>query len=702
MVTRASIAIASLSRVKGNATWLGPSGACDALMAVMGVHQADLAVSKFIISAMGNLCIIDNNRERLGTLGACESIVSSAKMHMLDLDTAKAASLAMGKLCEHIYRATGDTEESLMHAASANTSGGDGTGYGGFDQSALQQQQGSGGVSGGGGDSTFDLISSRHNSLSTALQVAQAAEMAAAAVAAGVVPPIVVPARKESDLLSFSDVTASAGAAADSSGRNTPMVGGGGGSGGGSGTTSPIPMRSSQLSPVAQAHAMAGRRNRARLFDSDYCAVLVSLLSNHITDADAVRIISRTISIIAFGDACSAERDVLATVGACKALAKAMQYHEGDESIGRGVCWAIKALAYHNHHIREELRTYGVCVPVLVVLRGFRYSKNAVETVQGAAAAIANMCQDNVGNKAAMGAAGACEGLLEVMELHYRNIEVAYLCAKALFHVCDGNHENRLKISFSGAADILMSMITRYTDEDRILDYVFSIMIGMCLGKVGQSRLGTVGAAKAVVSALYRYEKSSEYIVLLCCTLIHSLAQNSADNQTKLGAAGAVKAIASIAARYVRSQTFNTTNLKIIQLAAMPRPVSDSKLDAAAIAMVAAADAEAESTAAAAAGETSSLGASVDATAHLAVSKEPLAEIIGEFSVMKECCKAIVHMSTNNDANKAKFQVTNALDTLTPVLSTAVPYNNNGTNGNISLESLKWVKCAVDVLMGKL
>ena len=77
-----------------------------------------------------------------------------------------------------------------------------------------------------------------------------------------------------------------------------------------------------------------------------------------------------------------------------------------------------------------------------------------------------------------------------------------------------------------------------------------------------------------------------------------------------------------------------------------------------------------------------------------------MAEIIGEFSVMKECCKAIVHMSTNNDANKAKFQVTNALDTLTPVLSTAVPYNNNGTNGNISLESLKWVKCAVDVLMG--
>jgi hypothetical protein len=55
----------------------------------------------------------------------------------------------------------------------------------------------------------------------------------------------------------------------------------------------------------------------------------------------------------------------------------------------------------------------------------------------------------------------------------------------------------------------------RYADEDRILDYVFSVMVGLCVGRVGQSRLGTVGACTAVVSALYRYETC-----ITCITII--------------------------------------------------------------------------------------------------------------------------------------------------------------------------------------
>lgn len=692
VVTRASIAVASLSRVKGNATWMGPSGACDALMTVLQVHQADPSVAKFIISAMGNLCIIDNNRERLGTLGACESIVNSARQHIQDLDTAKAAALSMGKLCEHIYRSNG-ADESLMHNSGAGSAAGDKITphqTAGFEQSA------SGSI--GSGDSTFDLLSYKHNraaSINVMPNVSDEKSLTFQSIAEY--------SRKISPSTSSSTLTAAGPLSATKS--STPvdeMVSSDRG-----GSSSPVPVRSPQMqmSPAALAHANAGRRNRARLFDSDYCAVLVSLISHHITDADAVRIISRTISIIAFGDACNAERDALAAEGACKALAKALQFHEGDESIGRGVCWAIKALAYRHHRNREALRKFGTCGPILLVLRGFRYSKNAAETVQGAAAAIANMCQDNLGNKSSMGLAGACEGLLEVIELHYRNIEVAYLCTKALFHVCDGNHENRLKISFSGAADILMNLINRYADEDRILDYIFSIMVGMCLGKVGQSRLGTVGVGKAAVSALYRYEKSSEYLVLLSCTLIHSLAHNSTDNQNKLGAAGACKAIAIMASRYVRSQTFLGTNMRILEAQALPKPASTA----------AAADAFVEEEIephyeCPSSGPSSDLQHTANSLGSAAealplVSKDPLAEIIGEFSVLKECCKAVVYLAGNNEANRAKFQATPLLDILTPVLSTAVPFKNitgpGAVSGNISAESLRWVKSAVDVLMGK-
>jgi hypothetical protein len=689
VVTRASIAVASLSRVKGNATWMGPSGACDALMNVLQAHHGDVTTAKYIISAMGNLCIIDNNRERLGTLGACEMIVNSARLHMGDLDTAKAAALAMGKLCEHIFRA-GDTEDPLAHLVGGSTF----STVQGIEGSNNMADAGTAPPLSAGGDGALET----HRGRRTSANVPPTPLGDDSASAQGFHPISDTyggsSVRKPSPSTSYSNLyqqqplspltaTPPVGSA---SGSNTPIP---------FGTTASGRALAAQMSTVALAHATAGRRNRARLFDADYCTVLVDLLNNHITNADAVRIISRTFSIVAFGDACAAERDVLASVGACKALAKAMQYHEGNESIGRSVCWAIKALAHNHQKNREEFREFGVCPAALVVLRGFRYSKNAVETIQGAAAAIANLCQDNLGNKAAMGAAGACEGLLEVMELHHRHIEVAYLCNKALFHLCDGNQDNRLKISFSGAADILVNVVNRYADEERILDFVFSVMIGMCLGKVGQSRLGTVGVGKTVVSALYRYEKSSEYLVLLCCALIHALAVNSSANQTKLAEAGACKAVAAICARYARSTTYYALNMKILA----NRALSQSSHS----------DHHTPDGGEAGQSDSSHEGAAGDhATAELVppVSKDPLAEIIGELSVLKECCKAVVFLSCANEPNRQRFLSTPLLDTLTTILSTAVPYsfhglNGSAVNGNISAETLKWVRSAVDVLMGR-
>eukprot|EP00598_Pedospumella_elongata_P014662 CAMPEP_0184987972 /NCGR_PEP_ID=MMETSP1098-20130426/22710_1 /TAXON_ID=89044 /ORGANISM="Spumella elongata, Strain CCAP 955/1" /LENGTH=149 /DNA_ID=CAMNT_0027512611 /DNA_START=37 /DNA_END=486 /DNA_ORIENTATION=- len=86
------------------------------------------------------------------------------------------------------------------------------------------------------------------------------------------------------------------------------------------------------------------------------------------------------------------------------------------------------------------------------------------------------------------------------------------------------------------------------------------------------------------------------------------------------------------------------------------------------------------------------------------VSVNPLSDIIGEFSVLKECCKAVVYLSSRNNENRNKLQSSGLLDTLTPVLSNAVPYRlfgENSVSGNISSETLTWVKSAVDVLMGK-
>ncbi|KAJ1425308.1 hypothetical protein B484DRAFT_451115 [Ochromonadaceae sp. CCMP2298] len=450
-------------------------------------------------------------------------------------------------------------------------------------------------------------------------------------------------------------------------------------------------------------HLAAGRPNRARLFQADFCQCLVSLLANHITDADAVRIISRTISIASFGDACRAERDCLANAGACKILTKGMQYHEGDEAIARGVCWAVKALAYHHHLNREALRGHGVSPMVIVALRGYRYSPTAGETVQAAAAAVANLCQDNVGNKAALGEAGACEGVLEVMELHYRTIEVAYLTSKALFHLLDGNTDNRLKASFSGGADILMLLVSRYADEDRILDYVFSIMVGLSVGRVGQSRLGTVGACTAVVSALYRYEKTSEYMVMLCCTLVHSLARASADNQGKLGAAGACRAVAVAIFRYAHSGAFAGINAAPLALT----PELDGCVEergGAEVAGAGAVEGDVDS-------RTPVNGSALQPTPQPTPQPQlPLSQIVGQLGVLKEGCRALCSLCAVHESNRSKFQFTNVLDVLTQVLASSAGMGAAGGGGVgvggegegvYSDETMQWVKSAVDALIGR-
>ena len=96
----------------------------------------------------------------------------------------------------------------------------------------------------------------------------------------------------------------------------------------------------------------------------------------------------------------------------------------------------------------------------------------------------------------------------------------------------------------------MMILYNKYPNETGIVEMVLSTMIGMCLDKVGQSRLGTVGACKAVVAAFYRFEKSSERITLLSIVLISELAKHSPSNQEKLGQAGATKVVVSAMSRY--------------------------------------------------------------------------------------------------------------------------------------------------------
>ena len=106
-------ALAAVS--KGNVGWLGPLGACEALLLSYERHATNKEVISAIWNCIGTLCAY--NRERFSCLGAAQYVVSSLRLHFqsgVDLgpnresfsSLASSASFAIGRLCEPINEGT--------------------------------------------------------------------------------------------------------------------------------------------------------------------------------------------------------------------------------------------------------------------------------------------------------------------------------------------------------------------------------------------------------------------------------------------------------------------------------------------------------------------------------------------------------------------------------------------------------------------
>jgi hypothetical protein len=194
-------------------------------------------------------------------------------------------------------------------------------------------------------------------------------------------------------------------------------------------------------------------------------------------------------------------------------------------------------------------------------------------------------------------------------------------------------------------------------------------------------------------------------MVMLCCTLIHSLARASADNQAKLGAAGACRAVAVAICRYAHSCSFAAIN-------AAPTPTTPAtpatplsplspltrggRGDGAGAVAGAGAGAEAE-------------GGSTLPLQPLQPLQLPLAQIVGHLGVLKEGCRALCCLCALHEGNKEKFHFTNVLDVLTQVLASSAGMSMGVGGGGLgdegspvySEETMQWVKSAVDALIGR-
>lgn len=546
---RASAALASLARIEGNANWFGPAGACEALLKVIKWHrETDVDVCRSAVTAVGNLCYVARVRERLGTIGMCEAVVNLvttgdpyADKHIQDSEAAKAVAICITRLCEPIEwgHKTGPLPLVLE---TPNTTVETST-----DTSVLPSVRSSERLAGSTSKvhevDSFADFSQRHEDRRRKLGDA----------------PVTVENELALELDSPRGTSLSVRGSIESKEGLTGV--------------GPDSVKKEDLTPVEQDsegakqqedeiippneipkdshHLMLGNRNRAALYRAGYCRALMELLIGHLPEPRTTPVFCRAIFQISYGDTCTVERALFGSLGACQAVMQAMIFHSEDEEVMKCCCWAIKALAYSNFANQNLLKDCGACASVVYILREFRYASSAASIAEAASWAICDLSEGNDSVKEGLGKAGVCEGLLEVMELLGKNPEVCKVATRALFTVCDGNEDNRLRVSFAGAADILVGILQKHGEDEQLLVYVYSTMISMCQGKMGQSRLGEVGACRLVLSSLQYFEKRGRYTVTICLCLIAALGWNNNQNQKKLVVNGACKTLGLILSKHL-------------------------------------------------------------------------------------------------------------------------------------------------------
>ena len=188
--------------------------------------------------------------------------------------------------------------------------------------------------------------------------------------------------------------------------------------------------------------------NRQSLFEAGCCNIINKSLKIHWKDADLVRIACRAISIIAGEFDCDREREEFGRLDVCELLAKCLKYHDGNEDIAKYGSLTIKSLAFQSNRNKMALYEFGVPKILVSILRGYRYSTykdvldfdismsenpsavaiTGMSVIDSAAWAIANLAMHSQENRETLGEESACEGLLEILELHCRNKATTYYC----------------------------------------------------------------------------------------------------------------------------------------------------------------------------------------------------------------------------------------------------------------------------------
>lgn len=440
VISRACVALAALARVVGNSRWFGPTGACEALCSALRNHEADAQTVRFIVTAAGNLCIVNHNRTRFGMLGFCADLCRVMEIHISDADCIKACVSTTWKLCEND---SGANPVSRLGPSNNETSKGEEI----VDSTDVNLAQGSG----------IDEFSGIHSNMT----------------------------------------------------------------------------------------------NREVFAKNGAYGIIVKAIEHHAGSLEVTQAVFRSVAILCSGKLCIHERDIFGDLGMCSIVAKQMECFSQNHMITFWGSLAVRALA--EAHVANRIRFFDCKMPhILIEYLNISKTNGSNQNIDAIISAMANLAEECHHNQSSFGSSGACEQLLEYLDQNYRSLDMCYLGLRALCCVVLGCEENILKISFSNAADILMTVMFRYPEEDAILANGLSLVSSLCTNKVGYARLSTNSIIKASSLVQNKLERSNDLLAVYGCQLVANLSVYPIWKE-KFGQCGWCKTISTVLTRNLSS-----------------------------------------------------------------------------------------------------------------------------------------------------
>ncbi|KAG5175671.1 armadillo-type protein [Tribonema minus] len=233
------------------------------------------------------------------------------------------------------------------------------------------------------------------------------------------------------------------------------------------------------------------------------------------------------------GDAALAECQLkLRESGVCEVVVKALQHHASDAvGVRHGVA-AITLLALDNHTNRSALAAAGACQAVASVLRRCTADE---ATLQSAAASVTWLAQCSE-NCAGM-VAGACEGLVKVLEMKIGNKELVLAALEAVQEVSSRSSECGTRLVAAGACAAVLRVLYASGDDTDRKAAALTAMTHLAETAASREFLSTPGACAAVLAAL-KAHPTHEPIQRDGVDLISKLADGSSARSARLLAAG--------------------------------------------------------------------------------------------------------------------------------------------------------------------